>query len=140
MIGRSQAGQGAALRRPVLTLTIEYEQGVEIEKPPFGASLGSFVVRDFHEPMTKTRNGREIIQQIYTLEPIQTGKLLIDPITVTFIDLRPNGDEKTHTIQTEALTVEISSMLGDAFRRLPISVPRPDQLICPHMDRFWAGR
>jgi len=103
---------------PVLTLTIEYEQGVQIEKPPFGASMGSFLVRDFHEPLTKTRNGREIIQQVYTLEPMQTGKLLIDPISVTFTDLRPNGDEKTHTIQTEALVVEISSMVGDSVPSL----------------------
>jgi len=38
---------------------------------------------------------------VYTLEPTQTGKLSIDPISITFIDLRPHGDEKTHTIQTE---------------------------------------
>ena len=53
--------------------------------------MGSFVVRDFHEPLPKIRNGREIIQQVYTLEPMQTGKLLIDPISVTFTDLRPQG-------------------------------------------------
>jgi hypothetical protein len=98
---------------PVLTLTIDYESGVHIEKPPFGTSLGNFVIRDFHEPLTKTRNGREIIQQVYTLEPMQTGRLLIDPISVTFTDLRPKGDEKTHTIATEALSVEISSMLAN---------------------------
>ena len=98
---------------PVLTLTIEYEQGVQVEKPPFGSSLGSFVIRDFHEPMLKTSNGREIIHQVYALEPTTTGKLLIDPINVTFIDLRPNGDQKTHTIQTEALTVEINSIVGE---------------------------
>jgi hypothetical protein len=94
-------------------LTIEYEAGVQIEKPPFGASLGDFVVRDFHEPLPKTRNGREIVQQMYTLEPMQTGKLLIDPISVAFTDLRPNGDEKTHTITTEALSVDVSSIAGD---------------------------
>ena len=99
---------------PVLTLTIDYEEGVQIEKPPFGSSLGNFVIRDFHEPLSKIRDGREIVEQVYTLEPMRTGRLLIDPISVTFTDLRPRGDEKTHTITTEALTVEISSMLGDA--------------------------
>jgi hypothetical protein len=107
---------------PKLTLTIEYDSGVQIEKPPFGASMGCFVVRDFHEPQAKIRNGREIVQQIYTLEPMQTGKLLIDPISVTFTDLRANGDEKTHTIQTEALEVEIASMAGNG------SVPSLDSL------------
>ncbi|MGD0383845.1 MAG: hypothetical protein ABSA77_10005 [Thermoguttaceae bacterium] len=116
---------------PVLTLTIEYEQGVQIEKPPFGASMGSFLVRDFHEPLTKTRNGREIIQQVYTLEPMQTGRLLIDPISVTFTDLRPNGDEKTHTIQTEALAVDISSMVGNAVPSLANLRPSADPLALP---------
>ena len=116
---------------PVLTLTIEYEPGVRIEKPPFGSSLGSFLVRDFREPLTKTREGREILQQIYTLEPVRTGRLLIDPITLTFIDLRPNGDEKTHTIQTEALTVEVSSMLGDAAPSLASLRPQAEPLDLP---------
>ena len=53
----------------MLTLTIEYERRVEVEKPPFAESLGSFIVRDFREPLVKTRESREIIQQIYTLEP-----------------------------------------------------------------------
>jgi hypothetical protein len=116
---------------PVLTLTIDYESGVQIEKPPFGASLGNFVVRDFHEPLPKTRNGREIIQQVYTLEPMQTGKLLIDPISVAFTDLRPKGDEKTHTIATDALTVEISSMLGDNAPSLANLRPSADPLDLP---------
>lgn len=98
---------------PVLTLTIEYEQGVQVEKPPFGSSLGGFMIRDFREPLPKIRNGWEIIQQAYTLEPTTTGKLLIDPISISFVDLRPNGDQKTHTIQTEALRVEIDSMVGN---------------------------
>ncbi|MGW8257852.1 MAG: hypothetical protein ACWGMZ_10240, partial [Thermoguttaceae bacterium] len=98
---------------PVLTLTIESEPGVEVQKPPFGTALGSFLIRDFHESLPKMHDGREIIQQKYTLEPTKTGRLLIDPITVVFTDLRPNGDQKTHTVQTEALTVEVGSILGE---------------------------
>jgi len=116
---------------PVLTLTIEYEQGVQVEKPPFGATMGSFAVRDFHEPLPKIHNGREIIQQVYSLEPMQTGKLLIDPISVTFIDLRPKGDEKTHTVQTEALTVDISSMVGDSAPSLANLRPATGPLDLP---------
>ncbi len=116
---------------PVLTLTIEYEAGVEVEKPPFGQALGSFVIRDFHQPLPKTRNGREIIEQAYTLEPTATGRLLIDPINVTFIDLRPNGDEKTHTIQTEALTVEIGSLVGENVPSLENLRPAVGPLALP---------
>jgi len=38
---------------PMLTLTIEYEDGVQVEKPPFSNSMGSFLIRDFHEPLPK---------------------------------------------------------------------------------------
>jgi hypothetical protein len=116
---------------PVLSLTIEYEQGVKVEKPPFGASMGGFLIRDFHEPLPKIHNGREIIQQIYTLEPMQTGKLLIDPIGVTFTDLRPKGDEKTHTLQTEALSMEISSMVDNAAPSLGNLRPAADPVALP---------
>jgi hypothetical protein len=115
----------------VLTLTIEYEPGVEVEKPPFGTSLGSFLISDFHEPLLKTKSGRNIIQQVYTLEPTTTGKLMIDPISVTFIDLRPNGDQKTHTIQTEALTVEIGSMVGNDVPSLDNLRPSAGPLALP---------
>jgi len=103
---------------PELTLTIDAAAGVVVEKPPFGTSLGSFLIRDFREPLAKTRDGREIIQQIYTLEPTATGRQFIDPISVTFSDLRPDGDQKTHTVETEALTVEIVSLHGDEAPRL----------------------
>jgi LPXTG-motif cell wall-anchored protein len=99
---------------PKLTLTIEYEPGVVVEKPPFGESLGSFVIRDFREPVGKVREGREVMQQIYTLEPMDTGKLTIDPIVVVYTDKRANGDGKQHMIETEAITVEIESVVpGD---------------------------
>jgi hypothetical protein len=123
---------------PVLTLTIDYQSGVEIEKPPFGAAMGDFVVRDFREPQPRIRNGREIVQQIYTLEPVRTGRLLIDPITVTFTDLRPDGDERTHTIATEALTVEISSMLADSAPSLERLRPPAEPVDLPSRIS-WAG-
>jgi hypothetical protein len=131
VIAEVQPAKAQLSDEPVLTLTIDYESGVHIEKPPFGTSLGNFVIRDFHEPMPKTRNGREIMQQVYTLEPMQTGKLLIDPISVTFTDLRPKGDEKTHTITTEALNIEISSMVGDNVPSLASLRPSAGPLDLP---------
>jgi hypothetical protein len=99
---------------PTLTLTIDYEQGVTVQKPPFGSTLGSFVIRDFREPLPKISNGREVLQQIYTLEPTETGKIRIDPISVKFTDHRPKkGDGRAHTVETEPLTVEVISLVGD---------------------------
>jgi hypothetical protein len=97
----------------MLTLTIDSEEGVVVKKPPFGATLGSFTIRDLREPLPKINNGHEVLQQIYTLEPTETGKLRIDPISVAFTDRRPNGDGKTHTVETEPLSIEVTSHVGD---------------------------
>lgn len=96
-----------------LTLSIDYEQGVAVEKPAFGSEIGAFTIRDFREPLPKITGGRETIQQIYTLEPTEAGRLKIDPIAVKFTDRRPKGDGKPHTISSEAVTVEITTSLGD---------------------------
>jgi len=96
---------------PTLTLTIDYEQGVTVREPPFGESVGNFLIRDYRTPLPQIRGDREIIQKIYTLEPTQTGKLAIWPISVTFTDTRPNGDGQQHTVQTEGLTIEIDSIV-----------------------------
>jgi len=103
---------------PTLTLSIDYQQGVTIRKPPFGESLGDFVVRDFREPLPRIQGDREILQQIYKLEPTRTGKLSIWPISVTFTDTRPDGDGREHTIETEGLTVEVASVLDSELPSL----------------------
>jgi len=118
---------------PTLTLTIDYEQGVTVRKPPFGEAMGDFLVRDFHEPLPKLAEGREVIEQIYTLEPTQTGESIVLPIAVTFVDDRPDGDGKEHTIETEGLTVEIASVVGEELPSLddlrpaagPVALPEP---------------
>ena len=96
---------------PTLTVTMDYEKGVQLREPPFGDAIGGFTIRDFRQPLPKSSGDREIIQQIYTLEPTQSGELQIDPIVVTFTDDRPDGDGKEHTIETEAITVTVESVL-----------------------------
>ncbi|MEM9645589.1 MAG: hypothetical protein AAF989_11410, partial [Planctomycetota bacterium] len=98
---------------PTLTLTIRAEKGVRVEKPPFGESLGDFLIRDFHEPLPEIDDNVDVIQQVYTLEPTRAGLLSIAPIAVRFHDERDEGDGKEHTIESEALTVEVSTILGD---------------------------
>ena len=98
---------------PQLTLTICAQRGVRIEKPPFGEAVGDFLVRDFYEPLPETEDDWETIRQIYQLEPTRSGKLTIAPVTVRFHDERPAGDGEEHTIESESLTVEVSTVLGD---------------------------
>jgi hypothetical protein len=118
---------------PKLTVTIEYESGVEIEKPPFGDAVGDFVVRDFRESLPEVRGSREVIRQVYVLEPMRTGPAQIDPIPMTFTDRRPQGDGKQHQLETEALTLDVTSMVGGSVPSLadlkgfddPLALPEP---------------
>ena len=99
---------------PQLTLTIEYEPGVEIQKPPFGEAVGDFIVRGFREPLPRSDGKRLAMEQIYTLEPTQAGPSQIDPIVVSFRDKRTNGDGQVHRVETEALTIDVLSALGES--------------------------
>lgn len=116
-----------------LTLTLDSEEGVTIEKPPFGSELGEFVIRDLREPLVRTRDGREIREQIFTLEPTKAGTLRIDPIRVVYRDSRPNGDSREHDVVSKSLLVEVASEmtgqtphLGDlAPAAVPLTIAAP---------------
>jgi hypothetical protein len=118
---------------PQLTLTIEHESGIEIRKPPFGEAVGNFIVRGFREPLPRSEGNRQVRQQIYTLEPTQAGPSQIDPIVISFVDKRPNGDGQQHQIETEALTVNVVSALDKESPSLakikgpqgPVPLPTP---------------
>jgi len=97
---------------PTLILTVDHEQGIEVELPPFGEAMGEFIIRDFREPLPVTRDQRQLVRQIYTLEPTTTGALQIDPFTIHFTDARPSGDRKSHTLETEALTLNVLSVVA----------------------------
>jgi len=122
---------------PTLTLTFDSEDGVVVEKPPFGEATGDFLIRDFHEPLPRVENGRQILQQVYTLEPMHTGMLQVDPIVVSFVDQRSQADGKRHTLETEALAVEVLSVVEgevpsldqlDGFEE-PVEVPAPPAML-----------
>jgi hypothetical protein len=118
---------------PTLTVRIEYQPGVKVRKPAFGQSITDFVIRDVHEPLPRVEGDREIIEQVYTLEPTRTGKIFIFPIGVTFTDARPNGDGKEHTLESEGVTVEVASAADGQAPSLaalrgpaaPVELPAP---------------
>jgi hypothetical protein len=97
---------------PTLTLTYEYETGVVVTKPPFGESLGEFAILGFREPTSTLNGDRQVEQQVYHLEPTTTGDLTIAPITITFRDQRPDGDGLEHQLETESLTITVTTMVG----------------------------
>ncbi len=127
---------------PTLTLTITAESGVEVTMPPFGQSMGDFIIRDFYEPLAKTDNGKQILQQVYTLEPTLAGLSIINPIEINFVDNRTNGDGKPHRVETEAIKLEIATMIGseapslDQLRPVEAPIELPDD--SPNSLLLWA--
>ncbi|MFO0949307.1 MAG: hypothetical protein U1D30_25915 [Planctomycetota bacterium] len=123
-----------------LTLTLDSEEGVTVEKPPFGSELGEFVIRDLREPLAKTRDGREVREQIFTLEPTKAGTLRLDPIRVVYKDTRKNGDQKEHDVVSKSLTVEVSSEMGTKTPSLTDLAPAaaPVAVHAPISPWTWA--
>ena len=97
---------------PTLTLEIAYARGITVRKPEFGSALGDFVIRDFREPLPRIEGDRQILRQIYTLEPTRAGKFVIDPISIAFTDNQAAGSDKEHTIETEPITVEVAAAVA----------------------------
>jgi hypothetical protein len=117
---------------PKLTIEIEYPDGVAIRKPELNAAVGEFVVRDFREPLPRVRGDRRIIQQIYTLEPLRAGDIIIDPIVVTFTDDRTDDEKgKQHSIETDPITLEVAAAVPQEALSLDQLRPAADLLPLP---------
>ncbi|MCH5377543.1 MAG: BatD family protein, partial [Planctomycetes bacterium] len=126
-----------------LTLTDDSQQGDEVEKPPFGEAIGGFQIRDYREPLVEVRGDRQILRQIYTLEPTRSGKQSIAPITVAFVDRRPQGDGERHTVQTESLQLEVTSVLPEEVSSLDDLQPLAGPVELPESGvpgwPWWVG-
>jgi len=96
---------------PTMTLSIDYRQGVTIEQPEFAEAIGDFRIVDVRLLEPQIRDDREIVEQVFTLEPVRTGQLPIWPISVNFTDNSPGGDGKRHSIETEQLSVAVGSVV-----------------------------
>lgn len=79
--------------------------------PDLTNGLSDFTVRDIHEPLPRIEQNREILEQVYTLEPARTGKLSIGPIRIPFTDARRDGDGQPHVIETQPLSVHITTVV-----------------------------
>ncbi len=126
-----EPGQPRLSDQPKLTLVIDAAEGVAVEKPPFGDAFSGFAIRDWKDALPESKDGRRIVKQEYTLEPAASGRHVILPIPIRFKDGRPIGDAQEHVLETEALSVEVTSVVGAELPDLgalaqgegPVAVP-----------------
>lgn len=127
-----------------MRLAIEFETGVEVAKVPFGESLSEFEIRSFDESPDRLvpsedrgKAERRMLEQSYMLEPTHAGELSVAPVTIKFTDNRPIGDGKEHELQTDPVTVSITTMLGDAAPSLADLRPPAEPVAASTASRWW---
>jgi hypothetical protein len=96
------------------------------------------IIRDFREPLPATKDKREILKQIYTLEPTRAGKISVSPISVTFTDQRTDGDGKEHTITSESVEIEVTTVVGSEAPSLSQLKPAAGPVELPAGGGGWG--
>ena len=114
-----------------LTITVISAPGYEAELPPIGEKLSQFGIVDYHTTAPElTDDGKTKISRSYVLEPFLSGDYTIPAMAVGF---RKTGekDEDRHTIQTEDISIKVTSLLPEKLKDMtlhdiqpPVALPR----------------
>ena len=90
------------------TVTIEHDSSIELLRPPLGANLGAFDVKDYETDITtRLRGGRIKSENRFVLSTFTTGNYLIPPIPMVFEF--PDGTRKV--ILSESVLIKVLSLL-----------------------------
>ena len=90
-----------------LDVIVQAPADIEIKAPPFGKSVGEFLINEYNERTPRTEKDLRVQQFHYVLEPQHTGRHLIRSISVEFKSKA--ADAKPSTIETEPLDVTVTS-------------------------------
>ena len=113
-----------------LALEVTTDEAYEAELPGLGEKLESFGIVDYHTSRPELVEGnRTRITRSYVLEPFLSGEYTVPPMTITF--RARAGDGEPHELETEAVTVQVTSLLPEQFTDLdiheiapPVALPR----------------
>lgn len=123
-----------------LTLTALIDEDYEVKLPGFGEKLEQFGIKDYHTSQPElTENNRTRISRSYVLEPFLSGEYTIPAMKISF-QKKNTADAPLHEIETEALTVHVSSLLPENFEKMTLHDIRPPRSL-PRSNTiwFWAG-
>ena len=105
--------------RLTLVLQAQISEAYQIKLPQFGEKLHDFGIVDFHaSPPTLVAPGKISVSRRYVLEPFLSGSYKIPALQVTFVDKRQ--PEKKHTLETEAITIQVKSLLPKKSQQLQV--------------------
>lgn len=93
-----------------LTLSVEADDGVAVEMPPFGEALGRFAVVDFTPRNGRTPEGKTVATQTYRLSAPMSGRQRIPPLRIEFVDDRSGQRSEIRELLTDELSIDIESV------------------------------
>jgi hypothetical protein len=102
-----------------LALSVKAAEGVELLMPEFGESLDRYRILSYVPREKIADDGSLLSEQVYRLQASASGRLVIPPILIEFIDHRPGqkpspDDYDAFELLTERLEFEARSVLPDA--------------------------
>lgn len=122
-----------------VTLTVTAADNIEVTLPEFQSAFAELVVRDFQAPLPTVASNQRTQKQIYTLEPLVAGELVIPSFTLTYQDKETaptataNNESGVGELMTDELRfnvetiVDADSLSLDALKpaAAPIALPKP---------------
>ena len=123
-----------------LTLSVIYHEDYVVELPRLGEKLEEFGIVDYHTSPPELTGDRQLnVSRTYVLEPFLSGDYKIPAMTVSFRK-KDAETEAWHEIQTNAVTVKVTSLLPENFKDMtlhdimpPVDPPRS------HGAWLWIG-
>ncbi|MEM9367613.1 MAG: hypothetical protein AAGD07_16605 [Planctomycetota bacterium] len=120
-----------------LTIQVVAEKDVEVLMPDFGEALERFSIVDFAPRTSIDDEGRTVSKQTYRLDPPASGKNVIPPILIEYVDRREGQkpspeDLDAYEVLTDRIVFEVQSVLPtdatvDLHPPLGELAPRPTE-------------
>lgn len=120
-----------------LTLTTLVDEDYEVTLPGFGEKLEQFGILDYHTSQPElTENNQTRISRSYVLEPFLSGEYTIPAMKISF-QKKNTPDAPLHEIETEALTVNVTSLVPENFEKLTLHDIKPPRNL-PRSNTVWV--
>lgn len=115
--------------RLMLTVTMELPETMELEEPELGDQVGDFGIRaEKSGDFPAQRAGNQVRQRRYELLPRKTGRLVLDPISMGFLE-KGAPAQQTRVLESEPMTLEVleptANTSPDALRDAAPPLGRP---------------
>ncbi|MBN2105555.1 hypothetical protein JW835_16070 [bacterium] len=108
------------------SVTVIYNDSVQVEMPGFAANLSGFEIRDYELKEPQEKDGQLVTEASYTISTFLTGEFEIPPL---FIQYTMGSDTTRHALMTESIKITVESMkaseAGDIRDvKAPLEIPR----------------